>query len=109
MKKTSLTLAIVSALTLSACGGSSSSDDKTPESTNSAPTDITLSAMTVDENAAGATVGTLSAADADSGDTHTFTVDNENFVVDGVELKLAEGFKANYEAATTLTVNVNSN
>ena len=107
MKKTSLTLAIVSALTLSACGGSSSSDDdaSTPP-TNSAPTDITLSASNIDENMAGATIGTLTVTDADAGDAHTFTVDNTNFTIDGNELKLADDFAANFEDAQTLTVNV---
>ncbi len=107
MKKTGLTFAIVSALSLSACGGSNSSDDDTPaRPVNSAPTDITLSAASVDENRPGATVGTLTAADADSGDTHSFSVDNENFVIAGNELKLADGFAADFENAPTLTVNV---
>ena len=107
MKKTSLTLAIVSALTLSACGGSNSSDDdaSTPP-TNSAPTDISLSASNIDENMAGATIGTLTATDADSGDTHTFTVDDDKFVIEGNELKLAANFTANFETDESLTANV---
>jgi hypothetical protein len=64
---------------------------------NSAPTDITLSATSINENnAPGATVGTLTAVDADSGDTHTFTfdntsemaVDNSAFTIVGNALKL---------------------
>ncbi len=47
-------------------------DDVTP--TNSAPTDITLSNATIAENnAPGATIGTLTAVDPDAGQTHTFT------------------------------------
>ncbi len=46
-------------------------DDFVPP--NSAPTDITLSANSIAENnTPGATIGTLTATDADAGDTHTF-------------------------------------
>lgn len=64
---------------------------------NNAPTGIALSAGRIDEgNAPGATVGLLTAIDADSGDTHTFTfdyssemsVDNGAFTIEGNALKL---------------------
>ena len=42
---------------------------------NSAPTDITLSSMSFNENIASAsTVASLSATDSDNGDTHNFTL-----------------------------------
>ncbi|HIB84880.1 MAG TPA: cadherin repeat domain-containing protein, partial [Chromatiaceae bacterium] len=42
---------------------------------NEAPTDITLTSLTIEENsAAGTVVGDLSAADPDVGDTHNFSV-----------------------------------
>ena len=69
-----ITLAIAASLTLSACG-SSSSDSSTPDTvtpTNTAPSDIAVTNIVVDENAAGALIGTLSATDADSADTFTF-------------------------------------
>ncbi|QLE84253.1 DUF4856 domain-containing protein [Shewanella sp. Scap07] len=81
---------------LTACGGSDSSSPEpdpapTPAPSNSAPTDILLSDVTVDENTAAAVVGTLSATDADASDTHTFAVEGDQFVVDGTTLKLADG------------------
>nr|WP_319483160.1 cadherin-like domain-containing protein [uncultured Cohaesibacter sp.] len=42
--------------------------------TNDAPTAIDLSANSVDENAAGAVIGTLSTTDVDTSDTHSYTV-----------------------------------
>ncbi|MCL1045615.1 DUF4856 domain-containing protein [Shewanella electrodiphila] len=93
---------------LTACGSSDSSDNGTTEPTNSAPTDITLSNMTVDENTAGATVGTLSATDSDSGDSHTFSLTSEQFVIDGTTLKLIDGVVLDADSAEmteyTLTI-----
>ncbi|MES0828519.1 Ig-like domain-containing protein, partial [Ruegeria sp. SCP11] len=40
---------------------------------NDAPTDITLSNASVDENAAGAIIGDLTVTDPDDGDSHTFS------------------------------------
>ena len=68
---------------------------------NSAPTGITLSSATLDENVAANTlVGTLSATDVDSGDSHTFLLDSipgctstdfDAFaIVNGNELQLLE-------------------
>lgn len=108
-KQTKLTTALLATLVLSACGGSGSSSKKddvqvTPIA-NTAPSDISLTISAVDENAAGAVVGTLSATDADGG-TITFTVDNDNFVVSGNELSLAENFAADFEAGASLTLNI---
>jgi len=79
---------------------------------NEPPGDISLSAASIAENnAAGATVGTLSAADADAGDTHTFTLvsgagdtDNAAFTIDGSELKLSA--PANFEAQSSYSVRI---
>ncbi|OBT08301.1 hypothetical protein A9267_11375 [Shewanella sp. UCD-FRSSP16_17] len=85
---------------LTACGGSDSSDSSgTTEPTNSAPTDISLSDSTVDENTAGATVGALSATDSDAGDSHTFSLTSDQFVIDGTTLKLADGVVLDADAA----------
>ena len=75
-KKSLLSVAVVAAaFGLTACGGSSSDTTPTPTpSVNSAPTDIALSMSNVSENVIGATVGTLSATDADASDTFTFAV-----------------------------------
>lgn len=91
-------------LAISACGGSGGGGTPTPD--NSAPTGITLSADTVAENAPGATIGTLSATDPDSGDTFTFATTDENYEIDGTSLKLKEGISLNYEKTPTDTVAV---
>ncbi|GIU48920.1 MULTISPECIES: DUF4856 domain-containing protein [Shewanella] len=88
---------------LTACGGSDSdsSDTGTTEPTNAAPTDISLSNATVDENMAGATVGTLTATDSDSGDSHTFTLTSDQFVIDGTTLKLMDDVTLDADSAET--------
>ena len=51
---------------------------------NDAPTTIALSASVFDENAAGATVGTLTTTDVDTGDSHTYALsgtDAESFEI----------------------------
>ena len=61
----------------------------------------------VDENAAGATVGSVAVSgDPDDGDTHTFTVDDSRFeVVDGM-LKLKDDAMLNHEMEDSVTVTV---
>ncbi|GAB3032558.1 cadherin repeat domain-containing protein [Bowmanella dokdonensis] len=105
-------LAVLVSLGLTACGGSGSDPAPTPTPTptptpsNSAPTDVTLSASSVMENAPGAEIGSLSVTDADSGDTHTFSVDDQRFEVDGSTLKLVAEQKLNFESETEITLNV---
>lgn len=108
MKKTLIALAIIATTTgLTACGGSSGSTSApTPAPTNKAPTDITLSNAAVDENAVGAVIGDLAAVDSDAGDTHTFTVDNDSFVIADGKLVLAEGQSLDFESSAEITVNV---
>jgi hypothetical protein len=108
--KNALAIAVMLATsTLTACGSSSSDDPAptpTPEPENSAPTAVALSANIVDENSAGVTIGTLSATDANAGDTFTFTTDNADFVIDGDTLSLAEGVAYDYEKVTSTEVSV---
>ncbi|WP_211342250.1 DUF4856 domain-containing protein [Litorilituus sediminis] len=107
-KRKALAIAVmVATSTLTACGGSSSSSDPdpvTPE--NKAPTAVTLTANTVEENAMGVEVGTLAATDADSGDTHTFTTDNASFVIDGTTLSLAADASFDFEKMASVDVDV---
>ncbi|MFT6206673.1 MAG: hypothetical protein ACJA0T_000576 [Colwellia sp.] len=103
-----LVLAIAASLTLSACGGSST-NEASPEPVvpaNTAPTDVAISNITVDENSAGAVIGTLSATDANSGDTFTYTTDNELFAITGDELSLKTDAMANFENAESLATNI---
>jgi len=84
----------------------------TVSNANDAPTDISLSDSSIAENnAAHAIVGTLSAADADVADSHTFSLvagtddaDNASFSIDGALLKITPS--ANYEAKSSYFVRV---
>ena len=97
-KKSALTLAVLFAATqMTAC---SSSDE------NQAPTDIQLSHYSVEENAMGAVIGTLSATDEDNNDSHTFTVSDERFVVVNSELKLVDNAALNFEQEQTIELAV---
>ncbi len=73
---------------------------------NEGPTDISLSNTSVDENAAGAVVGTLSTTDVDAGDSHTYAVDDARFEVVGGQLKLKDGVSLNHEAESSVAVEV---
>ncbi|HET6938604.1 MAG TPA: Ig-like domain-containing protein, partial [Nocardioides sp.] len=76
------------------------------------PTDITLAPGTVTENLpSGTVVGTLAAADHDTGDAHTFTLvagtgstDNARFSIAGSSLKTAATL--DHETTPTLSVRV---
>lgn len=75
---------------------------------NEAPTDISLSTLSISENASGATVGVVSVEDQDVGDTHSITVSDQRFEIDSNgNLKLRNGISLNYEheseIALTLT------
>ena len=104
-KKSALTLAVILATSqLTAC--SSDDDDKTTPVQNVAPTAIQLSAATVNENAMGAMIGELTATDADSDDTFTFSTNDDRFVISGTELSLAENVSFDYEKETSTKVEV---
>ena len=80
--------------------------------TNTAPTDIALSATSIAENnAANTTVGTLSATDPDAAETHTFTLvtgtgstDNGSFSIVGTALRLTPS--ANFEVKSSYALRV---
>ena len=76
---------------------------------NEAPTSISLSANAVDENAAAAEIGTLTAVDEDAGDSVTLSLsgtDADSFeIVDG-KLQLKSGISADYETQTSYSVTV---
>ena len=79
---------------------------------NTAPTNIGLTPATVAENSAsGTTVGTLSATDADTGDTFTYTLatgtgdaDNASFTISGTTLSTAAVF--DFETKSSYSVRV---
>ena len=80
--------------------------------TNSAPTDITLTPSSIAENnAPGAAVGTLAAVDANLADTHTFELvagsgdaDNGSFTIDGATLEL--DVTADHETQSSYSIRV---
>ncbi|MBF0192111.1 MAG: cadherin repeat domain-containing protein, partial [Magnetococcales bacterium] len=76
---------------------------------NDAPTDITLSAVTLAENSAGAVVGLLSATDPDLDDTVSFSLVNDAgglFVLTAGQLALKEEVSLDFESAASHTVRV---
>ena len=76
------------------------------ESVNQAPTAIALDNQSVSENIPGAVVGTLQVTDPDEGDTHTFTVSDPRFVVDGDQLKLTDDTALDYETEPSVDLTV---
>ncbi|MEE4192394.1 MAG: Ig-like domain-containing protein [Halieaceae bacterium] len=76
---------------------------------NSAPTDIALAGSTVPENAAGAIIGTLTTTDPDVGDTHTYSVSDSRFEVNGLgQLRLRAGQSLDFETEPTVTLSITS-
>jgi hypothetical protein len=75
---------------------------------NEAPTDITLSAASINENmASGSTVGTLSSTDVDASNTFAYSLsgaDSASFSITGNTLKTAAGF--NFEAKSSYAITV---
>jgi methionine-rich copper-binding protein CopC len=82
---------------------------------NDAPTDISLSNDSIDENEpSGTTIGTLSATDDDSGQTHDFTLensgcngsfpDNDSFSISGTDLQSAASFDFEDKNSYTICV-----
>jgi YVTN family beta-propeller protein len=82
---------------------------------NDAPTDISLSNSSIDENvAAPATIGTLTASDQDAGQTHTFTLqgsgcgggpfpDNGSFAISGTNT-LQSAVSFDFETKSSYTI-----
>ncbi len=69
-------------------------------------TGISPSEATVFENAVGDTVAELHVIDEDTEQFHILTVDDDRFVIDGSDLRLADGVSLNYEDAQEIVVNV---
>lgn len=75
---------------------------------NEAPTNITLSNLSVDENQlSGTTVGTLSTTDPDAGNTFTYSLsgtDASSFVIDGNVLKTAASFDRETKSSMSISI-----
>ena len=92
---------MVATSTLSAC-----SSDDIAEIINDKITKIELSNNSVDENAKGAEVGSISTDILDSIKSFTYSTDNENFVISGNTLSLAAEYSFDYEKEQTVNVNI---
>ena len=62
--------------------------------------------MSVDENASGAVIGALTVSDPNTLDGHTFSVSDTRFEVVGGELKLKAEMSLDYEAGTSVNLDV---
>jgi subtilisin family serine protease/Ca2+-binding RTX toxin-like protein len=79
---------------------------------NTAPTDLSFTASSFDENiAAGTAIGTLSSTDANAGDTFTYSfvsgtgdTDNAAFTIDGAQLKI--NASPDYETKSSYSIRV---
>ena len=76
---------------------------------NETPSAVALSASSFAENAAGATIGTLSATDPDSGETFTYSIsgtDKDSFELSGTTLKLKDTVSANFESDASYSITI---
>ena len=71
---------------------------------NEGPVNLTLAGGAIAENAAGAIVGQVSAADPDAGDTLTYAVSDDRFQVVGGQLQLKDGVSLDHEAEPNVTL-----
>ena len=77
---------------------------------NDVPLDINLSNTSIDENSSNGTIiGNLSTVDPDLGDTYSYTLLNNaegRFVIDGSQLKVANGDLLNFEASSNHLITI---
>ena len=91
-------------------GGDGDGSDGGADGVNDPPTDIDLSAVSVEEQAPpGTRVGLLTATDADASDQHTFELTDDGgglFAISGDRLEVAPGAILNYETGATVTITI---
>ena len=96
-------------LLLAGCGGGGGAAKPEPV-VNRAPSDVTLSNSTVEENQPGAVIGTVSGADPD-GDNLTFSIagsDAASFVISDAALALAADLAANFEVKSKYSLTLSA-
>jgi hypothetical protein len=74
------------------------------DNVNEAPINVSVSPLTVAENAAGAIIGAVTVADPDNGDTFTYTVSDARFVVTAGQLRLATGQALDFEGGAAVPI-----
>jgi Dockerin type I domain/Bacterial Ig domain len=78
----------------------------TVEDVNEPITGITPTSASVPENRPGEFIAELEVVDEDLEQFYFFTTDDDRFIVDNFDLRLADGVALNYEAGQTITFNV---
>ncbi|MBW3598480.1 MAG: hypothetical protein KY475_14565 [Planctomycetes bacterium] len=78
----------------------------TVNAVNDAPTSIAPTAGTVNENAPGAVIATLTVTDPDAGDTHSLAVSDDRFEIVAGVLKLKDSISLDFETEATETVQI---
>jgi hypothetical protein len=89
-------------------GGLSYSENVTiaVQNVNEAPTDISISNLSVSENASGAVVGAVTTIDPDAGNTHSYSVSDSRFEVVNGQLKLIAGKSLDYETESSVQLTI---
>ena len=89
-------------------GSASNTVTITVTGTNDAPTALTFTpaALTLDENVEAAVIAQVVVDDVDAGETFTYSVDDNRFEVVGGFLQLRTGEALDFEAETSVTVEV---
>ena len=99
------------ALTITATSGTANTAfdfNITINDVNDSPTAIDLSSIGVSEKIDGAVVGTISTADQDTGDTHTYDISDDRFeIIDG-SLKLKAGNTVEYLTEPSIAITITS-
>ena len=99
------------ALTITATSGTANTAfdfNITINDVNDSPTAIDLSSIGVSEKIDGAVVGTISTADQDTGDTHTYAISDDRFeIIDG-SLKLKAGNTVEYVTEPSIAITIKS-
>ena len=99
------------ALTITATSGTANTAfdfNITINDVNDSPTAINLSSIGVSEKIDGAVVGTISTADQDTGDTHTYDISDDRFeIIDG-SLKLKAGNTVEYLTEPSIAITITS-
>ena len=99
------------ALTITATSGTANTAfdfNITINDVNDSPSAIDLSSIGVSEKIDGAVVGTISTADQDTGDTHTYAISDDRFeIIDG-SLKLKAGNTVEYVTEPSIAITITS-
>ncbi len=70
------------------------------------PSQIQPDTATIDENLPGELIAEISVIDEDAGEEYAFAVDDARFLVDFRDLRLKPGMSLDFEAASSVTVNI---